>query len=82
MNVARVDSSHLAHLPVADRHSAVPAGGKVQIVGGDEGGEAACPDQRCKRAEHMIGGLWVEIAGRLVGQQHPHLFKATRRRES
>jgi hypothetical protein len=31
---------------------------------------AARPDQRGKRAEYVIGGLRVEIAGRLVGQQH------------
>jgi hypothetical protein len=60
----------------------VHAGGEVQIVGRDEGRKAARPDERGERTEHVVGGLRVEIAGRLVGQQHPHLFKATRTRES
>src|ERR1700684_2020814 len=67
----RVGSGHLTHLPLADRNPAVHAGGEVQIVRGDEGREAARLDQRCKRAEHTIGGLRVEIAGGLVSQQHP-----------
>jgi hypothetical protein len=40
------NSGHLAHLPVADRDPAVHAGGEVHVVGGDEGREATCPDQR------------------------------------
>ena len=78
----RGHSAHLAHPPVADRDPAVHAGGEVHIVGGDEGREAARPDQRCKRAEHVVGGLRVEIAGRLVGQQHPRpIGDCTRNRD-
>ena len=36
---------------------------------GDEGGEAGRLDQRSKGPEHMVGGLRVEVAGRLVGEQ-------------
>ena len=59
----------LHHLPVADRHAAVHAGGEVQVVGGDQGGEAGRLDQRGEGPEHVVGGLGVEIAGRLVGEQ-------------
>src|SRR5207302_6485278 len=27
-------------------------------------------DQLAQGAEHMVGGLWVEVAGRLVREQH------------
>ena len=40
-------------------------------MGGDEGREAARLHQRGERAKHVVGGLRIEIAGRLVGQQHP-----------
>ena len=32
-------------------------------------GEARRPDQLRQRVEHVVGGVRIEIAGRLVGQQ-------------
>jgi 1,4-dihydroxy-2-naphthoyl-CoA synthase len=42
---------------------------QVQVVGGDQRGDAARFDQRGRRVEDVIGGLGVEIAARLVGKQ-------------
>jgi len=64
-------TSQLTDPSVADRHAAVHAGGEIHVVRGDEGREPARFDQLGERAEHMVGRLRIEIAGRLVGQQHP-----------
>jgi hypothetical protein len=40
-----------------------------EIVGGDEGREVGGPHQRDKRRKHVVGGVGVEIGGRLVGQE-------------
>ena len=55
--------------PVADRHAAVHARGDLHVVGGDHHGQAGRADQLRERVEHVVGGVRVEIAGRLVGQQ-------------
>ena len=39
------------------------------IVGGDDHGEAGGAHELGQRLEHMLGGVRVEIAGRLVGKQ-------------
>ena len=62
-------SRHLDDLAVPQGHPPVHAGRQVHVVGGDDGGEAGGPHELRQRAEHMLGGVRVEIAGRLVGQQ-------------
>jgi hypothetical protein len=38
-------------------------------VGGDEGREAGRFDERREGSEDMVGGLGIEIAGRLISEQ-------------
>ena len=45
--------------------------GDIHIVGGDDDGEPGGAHQLRQRVEHVLGGVRVEIAGRLVGQQNP-----------
>jgi hypothetical protein len=39
-------------------------------VGGDQGGDALGGDNHAEQAHDLLGGLGVELAGGLVGQQH------------
>ena len=55
--------------PTADGDAAIHLRGDVEIVGGDDGGKPGRAHQLPERAEHVIGGVDVEIAGRLVGEQ-------------
>src|SRR3546814_10389472 len=48
---------------------AVHALGEIQVMGGDDGGEAAVAYQVEELGEDAVGGVGVEVAGRLVGQQ-------------
>ncbi len=65
-----------AHAPTSERHdlalgerdAAVHARGKLMVVGGDERRQAGLPHEGRERAEHIGGGVGVEVAGRLVGQ--------------
>ena len=43
--------------------------GELHVVGGDQGGEARGAHELRQRVEHMVGGVRIEIAGRLVGEQ-------------
>src|SRR6202020_2059964 len=52
---------------VADRHPAIHARGDLEIVGGDDGGKARRAHQLGERAERVLGGAHIEIAGRLGG---------------
>ena len=54
---------------VADGDAAVHLRSKVEIMRGDDGGEAGGAHQLTERAEHMIGSAHIEIAGWLVGEQ-------------
>src|ERR1043166_4691326 len=62
-------SLHLYHLTVAQGDAAVHALRQIHVVGGDDGGEAGRAHQLRERAEHVIRGTWVEVAGGLIGEQ-------------
>ena len=47
---------------------AVHLGGEAFIVGGDEGGAAFAAHQREEFGENLVGGGFIEVAGRLVGE--------------
>src|SRR5690349_12291466 len=55
---------------VLEREDAVHAAGELEVVRGDERGEAGLAHDVDERAHHVLGGVDVEIAGRLVAQQH------------
>ena len=59
----------LHHRAFADGHAAIHLRGDVEIVGGDDGGEARGAHQLAQRREHPLGCALIEIAGRLVGEQ-------------
>ena len=59
----------LHHQPIPDRHAPVHAGGEVHVVGGDEGGELGGADDGHQSLEDAAGGVGVEVAGGLVGEQ-------------
>src|SRR5216684_6777936 len=46
-----------------EREDAVHAAGEVEVVRGDERGEAGAADDVDERAHHVRGGMDVEIAG-------------------
>src|ERR1700682_5513573 len=50
---------------VADGDAAIHLRGDVEIMRGDDGGEAGGAHQLAERAEHVSGGAHVEIAGPL-----------------
>jgi hypothetical protein len=52
---------------------AVHAGREGGVVGGDQGGEAGIADEVQQHAEDLVGGMLVEVAGGLVGQQQLRL---------
>src|SRR5579883_3548701 len=56
----------LDDLALMQRHAPVHARGEIEIMRRDQRGEAARLDQRGERREDMVGGLGIEIAGRLV----------------
>ncbi len=62
-------SAQLHHHPLADGHAPVHLRGNVEIVGGDNGGEARGAHQLPERGKDPVGGAGVEIAGRLVGEK-------------
>src|SRR5580698_8833107 len=62
-------SFQLDHQTIADGDAAVHLCGDVEVVGGDDGGEAGCTHQLPERAEHVIGGAHIEITGWLVAEQ-------------
>ena len=47
---------------------AVHLGREPLVVGGDQGGAAFAADQAQELGQHRVGGMLVEIAGRLVGE--------------
>ena len=49
---------------------AIHAGGEIEIMGGDEGGEASVADEAHQRVEDGVGGLGIEIAGGFIGEEH------------
>ena len=55
-------------MPIFQAQNAVHAGRQLQVVGGDERGNAGGADEMHQRVEHMRGRVRVEVAGRLVGQ--------------
>lgn len=57
--------------PFADRDLAVHLPSEIEIMRRDQRGEAGSTGKRDQRAEDMLGGMRVEIAGRLVRQQQP-----------
>ena len=46
---------------------------KRQVVGGDQGGQLVLPVQSRDQFKNQFSGASVEIAGRLIGQQHLRL---------
>src|SRR5690606_28170729 len=60
----------LADGAVLERDPAVHQPGQFVVMGGDEGGKARLPRQRLQRLEDITGRFRVEVARRLVGQQH------------
>ena len=67
MNVAASASTRRGRLIQID---SIHAGGEIGIVGGDQGRHAGLADQRQELAEHRVGGRRIEVAGRLVSQEH------------
>ncbi len=55
------------HLPVAEAHDALGLGGDVGLVGDQHDGAPFEVEVREDR-EHVLGGVRVEVAGRLVGE--------------
>ena len=53
---------------VLDAQHAVHAPRQVEVVGGDQRGHARRVDEMQQRIEHVLGGVRVEVAGRLVGK--------------
>ena len=59
----------LDELPALHAQHAVHAGGKFEIVGRDQRGEAFDADQLHQLLKDDLGGLRVEVAGRFVGEE-------------
>src|SRR5205814_8083097 len=55
--------------PVFEADDAVEAAGELQVVGGDQSGQAGMAYEVEQCAHHAVAGRVVEVAGRLVGQQ-------------
>src|SRR5262249_48447599 len=51
----------------------VHAAGQRGVVRGDESAEAGVADQPQQHAEDLVGGAFIEVAGRLVGEQQQGL---------
>ena len=58
-------------LAVHQRHPAVHPAGQLHVVGRDQHRHPGRLDQLHQRIEHVIGGVRIEISGRLVRQQRP-----------
>ena len=52
-----------------NKKPAANPGGEVEIVGGHHRSDAGLAYKLEKLLEHPLGGMWIEIAGRLVGKQ-------------
>ena len=61
----------LDDLAVGQRHPPVHAAGELHVVGRDQHRDPRRLHQLHQRMEHMIGGVRIEVAGRLVRQQRP-----------
>src|SRR3974377_899631 len=59
----------LHHLPFAQRDAPVHALGEIEVVRRDDGGKPRGLQELTQRVEDVVGGVLVEIAGRLVGKQ-------------
>ena len=55
--------------PVHQAQGAVHAGGEVEIVGGDHGGDSGLANEAQELLEDALGRRWIEVAGWLVGQK-------------
>src|SRR5438309_5266042 len=55
-------------MALVEVEDAVHLGGDALVVGGDEGGAAFAADELEEFGEDDVGGLLIEIAGRLVGE--------------
>ena len=62
-------SRHFHDPALLQRDPPVHAAGKLQVVGGDDRGEARGAHELRERLKDVLGGARVEIAGRLVGEQ-------------
>ena len=70
----RLGDRHHSHLlldqkALLEAQGAVHAGGKLEIVGGDQRRHAGLAHEAQQLLEHALGGGRVEIAGRLVGEE-------------
>ena len=62
-----MDLGHSQHSFVQPHHP-VHLGGEALVVGRDQRGAAFAADQAEEFGEHRVGGRFVEVAGRLVGE--------------
>ena len=58
-------------LAVDQRHPPVHPAGELHVVGRDQHRDLRRLHQLHQRLEHVIGGVRIEVSGRLVRQQHP-----------
>ncbi len=61
----------LDDLAVRQRDAPVHAAGELHVVGRDQHRDLGRLDQLHQGLEHVVGGVRIEIAGRLVREQHP-----------
>ena len=61
----------LDDLAVGERHPPIHPAGQFHVVGRDQHRDPRRPHQLHQRVEDVIGGLRVEVAGRLVRKQRP-----------
>jgi hypothetical protein len=54
-------SGYLVELAIVKGDPAVHTGGEFQVVAATRAARPACPDKRCKRAEHAIGDFQIVI---------------------
>src|SRR6266511_440636 len=64
---------HPLQAPVADQQGVVEAGGHASVVGDHHHRHAALGPQPRQQLQDLVAGARVEVAGRLVGQQHRRL---------
>jgi hypothetical protein len=57
--------------PVFECDDAVEAAGEIEVVGGDQCGEARVADEIEEGVQDTLAGRVVEVAGRLVAEQDP-----------
>ncbi len=62
--------SSLRHQAIDEMHDALRIGGHVRLVGDHDDGDALVAVQRGQQLHDFVAALAVQIAGRLVGQQH------------